>query len=215
MAQLPAPFQFRGKSWISVAMAIMFGLLAVFCLVMGPLFLTGALKSANGRRGTDAGIALSIFGVVFSLVAALALYRLMALRRPLVHLCREGIVIRLIGASSLDGLPELPVFGEGLVWLQLAWAIVSLQGFKQQIVYASWETFRDAQVWGLAMQRKLTVFALFFRPSNTERRPGVVFDQIEFQEVAFAGSLDEVARAITIYSADASARQLLSSWNDY
>jgi hypothetical protein len=65
------------------------------------------------------------------------------------------------------------------------------------------------------MQRKLTVFALFFRPSSAERLPECVFDHIEFQEVAFAASLDEVARAITIYSADASARQLLSSWNDY
>lgn len=215
MAQLPAPFQFRGKSWISVVTAIMFGYFAVFSLVMGPLFLTGALKPADGRPGTDAGIALSVFGVVFSLVTALALFRVMALKRPLVRLCREGIVIRLIGASSLDGLPEIPFFGEALALLRLAWLIVSLQGFKQQIVYASWETFRDAQVWGLVMQRKLTVFASFFRPSSAERRPGFDFDHIEFREVAFAASLDEVARAIMVYSADASARQLLSSWNEH
>jgi hypothetical protein len=64
------------------------------------------------------------------------------------------------------------------------------------------------------MQRKLTIFASFFRPSNADGLPEWVFDDIRFEEVAFAASLNEVARAIAIYSADDDARQRLPSWDD-
>lgn len=214
MAPLPAPTQFRGKSWIAVVSALVFGNFALFGLIFGPLFLTGAMKAADGRPTTNAGIALSIFGVVFGLVAVLALFRARALRQPLVRLRRQGIVVRVIGATSLDGLPHVPVFGDGLALLRVAWSIVSLQGFKQQLVYTSWQSVRDAQVWGPPLQRKLTIFASFARPSNADGLPEQIFDNVQFEEVAFADSLTEVARAIAIYCADEGARQRLPSWND-
>lgn len=208
------PTQFRGKTWIFFAQAIIFGQFAVFALVLGPLFLTGAMKRADGRPATDAGIPLTVMGTIFAAVTALAVFNIVARRRPLVRLCREGIVVNRIGVSSLDGVPAIPGFGRAMALLRVAWLVVSLQGFRQQLVYSPWESFRAAQVSGLTMQRRLTIFASFFRPPNEEEWPEHLGKWITFEEVAFAVPLDHVAHSVTMYFTDVSARQRLPSWHD-
>lgn len=214
MSQRPAPTQFRPKSWIYLVSALIFGGLAAFSMAMGPLFLTGAMKRADGKPATDAGIALCVFGLAFGAIAALALFQVLAHRQPLLRLCREGIIVNRVAASSLDDLPLIPGFGKMVALLRIAWLVVSLQGFRQHFVYAPWETFQTAEVGGLAMQRKLTIFALFFRPVAGAAQPQCIADQFIFEEVAFARPLDEIVRSISIYSTHAAARQGLPSWGD-
>lgn len=206
------PHEFRGKRWIYVASALVFGGLAAFSMVMGPLFLTGAMKAADGRPATDAGIALSIFGLAFSVVAALSLFQVLARRQPLLRIRREGIIVNRIATSPLDDFPSIPGIGKLVALVRIAWLFVSLQGFQQHLVNAPWETFQDAQVWGLAMQRKLTIFSLFFRQVTGASEPQCIGDQLVFEEVAFVVPLDEIARSLTIYAADEAAQQQLPSW---
>lgn len=213
MSRRSAPFEFRGKTWIYVASFLIVGGLAAFSLVMGPLFLTGAIKRADGKPGTEGGIALCIVGVLLSLVAALPLFRIVALRRPLLRLCREGIVVNLIAASSLDVLPQIPGLGKGLKLLHIAWLIVSLQGFRQHLVYAPWRTFQAAQVSGFKMAREITIVALFYRMADGRWQPNPIDDQLTFQEAEFAASLDKIAESVLFYAANAAAREQLPSWD--
>jgi hypothetical protein len=209
-----APTRFSGKVWILAAQFAIFGSLSAQALIAGPLFLTGIMKTADRRPGTDAGIALTLIGVLLAPVAALFLFNILARRRPLLYLCQEGIVVNLIGVSSLDGLPVVPGFSRAIALLRVAWLIVSLQGFKQQLVYAPWHGFQAAQVSGLRMQRKLAVFANFFRPAPIGVQPEFISDQLWFAEVEFTSSLEQIARSITIYSTDVRARQQLPSWQN-
>lgn len=214
MIEPPASAQFRGKTWIFLAQAVVFGSLALFALLMGPLFLSGALKRVDGKPAQDAGIALIAMGVVLSLPAALAIFNIVARRQPVVSLYREGIAVNLIGVSSLDHLPPVPGFSQALSLLRLAWLILSLQGFKQQLVYAPWGSFGAAQVSGLTMQRTLTIIAPFFRPGAEGEPPTHITKAVSFAEAAFAASLDQIARTLTTYALDARARQKLPSWRD-
>src|SRR4051812_12790295 len=84
MNRLATPAEFMARTWIFVVQALIFGGLASFSLVFGPLFLFGFMKKANGMPGTDAGIALTALSVPFLLVFALAVYHLSARRRPLL-----------------------------------------------------------------------------------------------------------------------------------
>lgn len=213
MSRRSAPSEFRGKTWIYVASFLVVGGLAAFSLVMGPLFLTGAMKDARGQPATDAGIALCIFGVLLTLVAALPLFRIMALRKPLLRLCREGIVVNRIAASSLDDLPQIPGLGKGLKLLHAAWLIVSLQGFRQHLVYAPWHTFQAAQVSGFKMARELTIVALFHRMADGCWQPNPIGDQLTFQDAEFASTLDKIAESALYYAANMAAREQLPSWH--
>jgi hypothetical protein len=103
------PTQCYGKTWIYRSQSIIFGGFTLFGLIMGPLFLTGAMKSADGTPAKDAGIGLTAVTLGFMLPAfAMAVFNLRVRRAPLIQICREGIETRLIGRTSLDGVPLVP-----------------------------------------------------------------------------------------------------------
>jgi hypothetical protein len=202
------PSQFRGKTWIFGVQAGIFGALGGVGLVFGPLFLSGLMKKADGQPGTDAGIALLIMSVPFLLVCSLAVFNIKARRRPVLELCREGLQINMIGSSSLDGVPLVP----GMI--RVVWLILSLQGFKQQIVVAPWDCFQQLQISGLPMARTLTVAsALFpFTPESDSPPKPFAFD-ITFPEVAFDVPLEQIAASIQAYHQSPQLRHFLPSWS--
>ena len=69
-------------------------------------------------------------------------------------------------------------------------------------------------VGGPRMQRKLAIFALFFRLGGDREQRELVGDQLVFDESVFVAPLDEIAQSFLDYSADAAARQRLPSWDD-
>ncbi|HVX13542.1 MAG TPA: hypothetical protein VHC22_20320 [Pirellulales bacterium] len=75
------------------------------------------------------------------------------------------------------GLPEVPGFGQGFALLRVAWSIVSLQGFKQQLLYTSWATVRDAQVSGPPDAAQIDDLRLVLPPVERRRTTGVGFGQ--------------------------------------
>jgi len=202
------PTQFRGKTWIVLVNAIVFGGLAGFSSVLGPFFLFGVIKPADGRPGTGAGIALSIISVPLLLVFILAVFHVLARRRPMLRICREGIEINILGASSLDDVPLVPVF------LRLAWLIVSLQGFKRQLLRAPWEQFREARISGPPMARTLTIVASVDQSaSRSKGEPAPTANDVSFGEAAFDRPLDQVVSAIQAYRRNVELRNRLPSWS--
>jgi hypothetical protein len=205
--QSPAT-QFNGKTWIYLVLVLVFGGLACFCLLLGPLFLFGVLKRANGSPATDAGVALTIFAVPFSLLAALALFNILARRRPIIRVCRETLEINLIGSSSLDGVPLIP----GAI--RIAWLLVSMQGFKQQTLLAPWQSLRYVQISGPPMARTLTITGLLYRVGpGPAAQATPVANQISFSEAAFDVPLDRIAATVDAYWRNVESRRALPSWS--
>ena len=160
------PFRFWGKTWIIVAGAIVCGGFALFCLALGPLFLFGVIKPANGGPAKDAGIALCVMSVPALLICALAVSKLRVRRRPLLQLFREGIELVEPERAPLEGVPLVPWF----VWLALS--IVSGSGFRHRTLWVSWEYVQGAVCSGRPMDRFLTINLLLPLRQSGRRAAG-------------------------------------------
>ncbi len=209
MSRLEMPTYFMAKTWIFTVQLLVFGGLAAFGLILGPLFFLGFMNKANGAPATDAGIGLTAMSLPFLMVSALALYNIMARRRPLLRICREGIEIVQIGSSSLDRFPLIP----GVI--RVAWLILSRQGFKRRIVRIPWHCFRDAWVSGPPMAQSLTIYAPQSDATGEDLLEGPsVADQIVLPEVIFSTPLDHIVAAIN-WNANASLdMRHLASWDE-
>jgi hypothetical protein len=201
--------QFYGKTWIYWAQSIIFGLFAIFGLIMGPLFLTGTMERADGKPGTEAGIGITAVTLVFMLPAfVLAVFNLRVRRLPLVRICREGVEARLIGRTSIDSVPLVP----GLV--RFLWGLISTQSFRNRPVRVHWPDLMDAQVTGLPAMRVLSINGIF-----REFHDGLlivtepVANQAVFQQTDFKRPLQDVANAISFYTSRESIRGSLPSWS--
>src|SRR5262249_51405640 len=133
--------RFQAKTWIFLPTAIFMGLFIVFGLIMGPLYLTGTMKRVDGKPATDAGIAITAVTLAFFVPAfVLAVFNLQVRRAPLVRICREGIEARLIGQTSLDGVPLVPAT------VRFYWGFISTQSFRNRALRTLWADVGVAQV---------------------------------------------------------------------
>ncbi|MFO1002829.1 MAG: hypothetical protein U0936_21065 [Planctomycetaceae bacterium] len=200
--------QFSGKTWIFLVQALVFGGFALVSLTLGPLFLFEIMKDARGQPARDAGVALTVMSIPLLLVFALAVFNIVARRRPLISLYREGLAINMIGSSSLDGIPLIP----GM--LRVAWLILSLEGFRQQMLFAPWQSLKLTHVYGLPMMRQLTIAGSIFRSTDGDvANSAALAQQVTIPEVAFDESLDQIAATINAYCQNSELRNQLSSLN--
>jgi hypothetical protein len=202
------PTEFRGKTWIFLVLVIIFGGLGAFSLLLGPLFLSGTLKNARGQPVPDGGIALCIVSVPFLLLFALAVFNLVARRRPILRVCREGVEVHIIGSSALARIPLIP----GLI--RVLWPAISLQGFKRSIFRAPWDSFPYADVSGLPMARTLTIVGSFRTVCARAASSATVVEQISLPDATFRVLLDRIAATINVCCQDPELRDDLPSWND-
>ena len=163
---------------------------------MGPLFLTGAMKRANGEPAKDAGIGITAVTVGLMVPAtAMAWFNLRARRPPLLRIGRDGIEVRVIGQTTLDGIPGIP----GVA--RFAWGVLSTQSFRSHTLRCAWKEIQKPRVAGLPGMRVLILDGTF-RPipnaSSSVAEP--VGNQIIFQQVDFKRPLQEVAEAIAFYA---------------
>ncbi len=193
--------QFRARTWIFRAQLLLFGFFCAIGLTMGPLFIAG-MKDAQGRPAPEAGFWLTtITAGVFLPAFARALFDLRARKRPLVSLWREGIQVRLIGRTSLDGVPGVPNL------IRFAWGVLSTQSFRSRTRLALWEEIQGAWVEGLPAMRILIIEGEFWSTNDVcDVEPRILFHQVDFRD-----SLPEIADAIQSCSADPNQ---LSSWSE-
>ncbi|MAI32819.1 MAG: hypothetical protein CMM07_14250 [Rhodopirellula sp.] len=200
---------YYAKSWYLYVGAIVFTMLALCCAIFGPLLLFDIMKRADGKSGTEAGVAMSIMAVPMSLIALLGWFHVYARRKPLLRICEEGIEINVIGASSLDGTPLIPNL------VRVAWLIMSLQGFKKQIGWIPWATLRNIEVVGMPMTRSLLIEATIAYPAfRGEAMTARIGDSIAFHAAEFRDPLEVIASTIQEFYNDPDARSALPSLND-
>jgi len=195
------------KIWIFVSQAILFGILALFGLVLGPLFYLGIMKDARGNPATDAGFYLTLIGTLMLLAFALATFQIQARRNPLLRLCREGIETVEIGSSSLDSVPFIP----GLV--RFVWLILSLQGFRKRILCIPWKAFQEAKVSGPPMARRLIIVASI-EDDLSVNLPSNAFlaHEVVLMESAISTPLDEILNIIQTIAYSPANQNHLESW---
>jgi hypothetical protein len=202
--------RFQAKTWIYLPAAIFMGLFVVFGLIMGLLFLTGTMKRVDGRPATDAGIAITAVTLGFCLPAfCAAVFNLQVRRAPLVRICLEGIEARLIGQTSLDGVPLVPAA------VRFYWGFISTQSFRNRALRTLWTDVRGAQVTGLPSMRILAIDGVFREiPDGVLAGTAPVTHRVIFQQVDFKKPLQDVANAIAFYTANPSIRHTLPSWSE-
>jgi hypothetical protein len=200
---------FFAKTWYRYVGAIVATGLTLFGLVVGPLALFGIMKRVDGRPATDGGIALSILAILLSPVALLGWLNILAYRKPLLRICREGIELNVIGSSSLDGVLLVPPI------IRIAWLVLSLQGFKRQIGWIPWSLLRGVEVRGMPMLQSMVIDATIVYPSVAgEQLTAKIGDSIAFGDAEFLEPLDEIVSAIRIFHANPQACESLPSLHD-
>ncbi len=200
---------FYAKSWYFYVAAILFTMLAAFCTILGPLFLFEIMKRADGKPGTDAGIAMSIMAAPIWLIALLGWFNVYARRKPLLRICKEGLEINIIGASSLDGVPLISNF------VRVVWLIMTLQGFKNQIGWIPWDTFRSVDVVGMPMMRSLVIDATVVYPTfRGDDLTAKIGNSVTFLDADFQNALEAIASSIIEFSEHVDARYDLPGLHD-
>ncbi len=200
------PSTFFAKRWIYFAQAIVFGGLAFLSLVMGPLFLIGAIRDARNQLRPEAGLALSIMSLPLMLVFATAVFNIRMRRKPVLRLFREGMQLRRIGVSRLDGVP-VPAM------VRVLWTIASLEAFRQTTYRVEWSRLAGAQVGGIPTARVLALSGDFFKvPGDTTELLTQTTLGVSFAQHEFVGPLDGIAAAIQFYLETDSKRDL-ASWD--
>jgi hypothetical protein len=145
--------------------------------------------------------------VPFLLLVVLAAYNIWARREPMLSLYRQGIVIVQIGASSLDGIPLIPVF------VRVAWLIISTQGFRRKLVGIPWEFYQDARVSGPPMAHRLTIVSRSPLASEEDLPAGCISaKEVLLDEASFVEPMNQIADAIQSTAAYPTSWRHLPSW---
>ncbi|RCS49452.1 hypothetical protein DTL42_13075 [Bremerella cremea] len=197
---------FFAKTWYLYVGAILFSMLALFFVVSGPLFLLRIVGQGDARKATEAGVALLVMSVPMCLVALLSWFNVYARRRPLLRICKEGLEVNVIGASSLGGGHLVPV------WVRVAWLVLTRQGFKRRVGLIPWHMLRHVGVSGLPMMKKLEIEGTIIFPAGYgDNTKDQVLESIAFDEADFRDSLVLIASAIHVFQDDPEARDGLLS----
>jgi len=181
--------EFHPKTWMEAAVAVIFGLMAAFAVVLGPLFLFEVMLDAHGEPATDAGIALTLIALPVAAVAILSAYEVIAGRQPAVRIDAGGLAIRRVGGTVLDDVPFVPGFARRL------FAAVSLQGFKTRTLHVPWPQLAGVEVSGMPGVRSLRIS---YRPTPVLAfpSPALSLSTIGFHEHELVAPLEHVAAAI-------------------
>lgn len=194
--------RFYAKLWIHWVYLLLFGSASLVLLVGGWLFWFKGMRDAVGELRPDFGRIMFIFGLCFLPVAAEKMFGVAARMRPLIRCYREGIEFRIIGRSTLDGLPFVPFP------LRIAWPVLSLSGFRSHRMRLLWSDFRDARVSGFAMAYVLTCYGL-----ATDVKTGKVTSSVSYPQVAFRDSLQHISDMLNVLAIHPDLRENLPSWS--
>lgn len=195
--------QFWGKTWLWWVQAFIVGGLGLFSIPFGVLFWTGAMTDANGASRPTAGPPLVIIGSGLMLVAVMPLCRLIYLRKPVIRCFRDGLECRMFGATSLDRFPGIPKL------VRLAWAIVSLQGFRGRCLRVTWPELVGVSWGGVRMARVLQI-----QGRIVDRRTGKSYEQLRLAQARFIDSPQVIAAWLNGFAADPTARASLPEWTE-
>jgi hypothetical protein len=205
----PIKTEFYGKTWLFRTGALLCVLLAFLCVLMAVLFLCGISKPANGIPKGVAAIRLLLLAMPISFFATLFWFNVFARRRPLLRICHEGLEVNIVGRGSLDHVAGIPTS------IRLVWLVVSMQGFRKQIGWVPWESYRSVKVSGMSMTKTLTLHGTVAFPTfRGDEIESTVSDHISFRSSECRDSLEEIANAVKTTFEQPSSWTALPSLHD-
>lgn len=205
MSDAVPPTAFAGKKWILIAQVIFCGFLGLSFLPIGVLAALGRWTNANGGSAADAAPWILGCSTCITLVFAsrsVQLFRIF--RRPRIAIYREGIEIRMIGMTSLDHVPFIPVS------IRVAFEVLSLQGFRLRSFFIAWQDLESANVYGFPMSRTLRIEGRAVERAPTVERETKSF-VFEFKDAELKRPLDKVQEAILRYQRELRLRGSLKN----
>lgn len=198
------PICIYGKRWILWAITIIFGGFACFCCIAGPLFWTGVFVAADRRPRHEAGIPLTVAGLVLIPLFMNSLFQLYARYWPLICIYKEGLQIRTIATPLRSDLIS-DILGITLILIVFvaAWQLITLQMFRTQTFYLPWENLMIRSQSGTLD----LIFPLHQNLSDYEEEQ--LF--FSYNQNSFNISVEKAKKAILYYKNPAS-RESLQSW---
>ena len=201
--------EFYGKTWLYRIGAFLSALLACICVLIAILFVSGISAPANGIPGGVAAFRLLLVAMFIFFFAILFWFHVLARRRPLLRICQEGLEVNIVGRGSLDHVPGIPTS------IKLAWLVLSMQGFRKQIGWVPWESFRGVSVSGIPTMKTLTIQGTVAFPRfRGDEIDATVADHIMFRGSEYRNSLEEIANAIETTFIQPSTWSTLPSLHD-
>ena len=134
------PNHFYGKTWMLWAQVLVLVPITCLACIMGPLFLCDAIHTADGRPGHEAGIPLTITGLILVPITVILVFHLFARQWPIIRIFREGLEIREIGTRvQID--PILNIFGLRLFLFTfvILWQLGTLRLLRVRTTRLRWE----------------------------------------------------------------------------
>lgn len=189
--------RFYSRTWTLWVAACLSAILGLGLIVMGIGFWSGSLGDADAQEGTENGPRLTIAGCCMLAWAALGATKIVRRRVPTIRCHREGIECNLVGVTSLDGVPLVPAP------IRMAWALLSLQGFRAQRIRILWPQFFSALVAD-------GILALHWLPDEGSEEG--MFRTVEFKEGLLVDELEEVAASVNLLAENAVEREGLPAW---
>ena len=201
--------EFFGKTWIYQVGALLSALLVILCILIAILFAAGVLEPKGAIRPTVAASRLLLISIPIAFITVLCWSNLLARRRALLRICQEGLEVNIVGRGSLDHVHGLPTS------IKLAWLVISMQGFRRQIGWVPWESYRGVVVSGVPTRRTLTIHGTVAYPTfHGDEIEATVGAHVTFYGSECRDSLQEIANAIETTSADSSQWADLPSMHD-
>ena len=199
------PCQFYAKTWVCWTQVIIFGYLALFSCIAGPLFWLDIAKSANGSPGYEAGIPLTIIGYGFMLPSFIFFVcRLLAFRKPMIVIFKEGLEIRNPVAFSPIQVPLPSQIAFFIIPLVVFWRLLTLQKLVDVTPYRiSWSGLSAVYF----TKAYLTINGQIFDRETVDNM-SVSFDQNIF------GRPEKIGKILEQYYLDPALQAELPSWDD-
>lgn len=191
-------YRFYAKTWMLWAFTLIGVPAAIFCIIMGPLFMFGIIEPANGEPGQIPGIIISIIGILLIPIMSTVVFWLLESQKPIVVCFQEGIFIRLIGESVGRMSAILSLY-----LLILIWHVITGKAFKTQTLFYEW-----GEITSVFQTADKSAFAIV-GPSLSETESEHGADAFGFSAESFNVPMERVYKTIQSYFQKPETRVML------
>jgi len=150
-----------------------------------------------------------IFFSLFILLFAACVFQIRNRKRPILTICKEGLLIRSLGTPiNID--PYLNImFGFVPIVIIVFWRLITLQMFRKRTVRLRWEN-----VDVMAGEDGLTIIDWFDKENNNDvgRRASLEHYTISYGVYSFRESVGRVGESVQFFLHNSAAREELPSW---
>jgi hypothetical protein len=211
------PTQFYGRTRMDLAGVLIFAPLALSMCIIGVLCCFDIMKPIANDPGFIVGTSLIIVGLILMHIVIDWAFHVFAKQRPIIRICREGIVLRIIGtlfpSNLIVTLSIILGYGIILIPLIVLWRYITLQSFRIRTFRWQWENI------GIDSTKAALVIIDWHEKKRydnigQEEYVDINWKKIIFESHAFKTPIGEVIEAIQFFLHNSDVRETLPSWQD-